>query len=78
MASWWLAGVHEKGRGEARSIPLGAERWGEGVGGVVDDGGEADPPGLLAGGDVYEMVVAAISTGGRSRGSRARRRRVEA
>ena len=52
MSSWWLAGVHKKGRGESRSIPLGAERRGECVGGVVDDGGDADPPGFLAGGDV--------------------------
>ena len=68
MSSRWLAGVHEKGWGEARSIPLGAGRRGEGVGGVVDDGGDAYPPGLLAGGDVCEMVAAAISTGGRSKG----------
>ena len=63
MVRWrWRVSLEytKKGRGEARSIPLGAGRRGEGVGGVMDDGGDADPPGLLAGGDVCEMVAAAM------------------
>ena len=54
----------KRGRGEVRSLPTGAGRRGETVGGVVDEREDTDPPGLLTGGDVCEMVAAAISTGG--------------
>ena len=50
----------KRGTGEVRSLPTGAGRPGEGVGGVVDDGEDTDPPGLLTGGDVCEMVAAAM------------------
>ena len=53
MAWWWrrLAGkLLQRGRG-GDGVPRVAQGCTEAIGGVEVDGGEAEPPGLLAGGD---------------------------